>query len=261
MNKKFVLFSLLFVAVSVHANTAVSAINGKIDSAYGNLDSVDSWINEGSFSAPVADAFGVQLDASYADVGDTEFGGFGGHFFWRDSEVALFGISAGGLFSGDVDAYEISLEGEYYYGLLSFGAKLGYAAMDFSSNIGTLDSDEEGAFGLIYGIVYPMEDLSLLAGFEYRFDSPMFSIEAEYAIPDCSLSLFAQGLFADDDYEQGVVGLRYYFGADKNLQERHRQDDPRSVLRNMLYSIFAYTAEVNSENNEIIQAISDRSLE
>ncbi len=244
MNKKFNILSLLFaLAITAHANTAVSEINGKIDSSYGNLNSTDAWINEGSFSVPVADAFGVQLDALYSDVGDTEFGGFGGHFFWRDSEVGLFGISAGGIWGSDVDTYEISLEGEYYYGLLTFGAKAGFASIDFNDPIFLLDPDEEGAFGLVYAMLYPIEDLSILTGFEYRFDSPAFRVEAEYAIPGCGLSLFAQGLFADDDYEQGIVGLRYYFGSDKNLQERHRQDDPRSMLGGMLSSIFNYSAE------------------
>ena len=67
------------------------------------------------------------MDALYADVADNQFGGLGGHLFWRDYEVGLFGISAGGVWSSDVDTYEISLEGEYYYGLLTFGAEVGFA--------------------------------------------------------------------------------------------------------------------------------------
>ena len=244
MNKIFILIPLLFASAVAYANTAVSEINGKIDTSYGNLDSTDAWINGGSFSAPVADAFGVQLDALYADVGDTEFGG---HLFWRDFESGLFGISAGGIWSSDVDTYEISLEGEYYYGLLTFGARAGFASIDFGDRIPSLDPDEEGAFGLVYGILYPIEDISALAGLEYRFDTIALRLEAEYQLPITGLSIFAQGLFADDDYEQGVIGIRYYFGADKNLQERHREDDPRNMLRDMLDGIFFYSAEGGKE--------------
>lgn len=243
MNKIFIFIPLLFASAVAYANTAVSAINGKVDSSYGNLNSIDAWINEGSFSAPVADAFGVQLDALYADVGDTEFGGFGGHLFWRDYEVGLFGITAGGLWSSDVDTYEISLEGEYYYGLLTFGGRAGFASIDFSDRIFSLDPDEEGAFGFLYAMAYPVEDLSILTGLEYRFDSAALRVEAEYQLPIAGLSIFAQGMFADDDYEQGIIGLRYYFGADKNLQERHRQDDPRGILKDMLTAVFTYSIE------------------
>ena len=245
MKRKFAFIPLLFVSAIAYANTAVSAINGKIDSAYGNLDSTDAWINGGSFSAPIAESFGVQLDALYADVsGGDEYGGFGGHFFWRDYEVGLFGVSAGGVWSSDVDTYEISLEGEYYYGLLTFGARAGFASIELESNaLITRDLDEEGAFGLVYTTIYPLEDMSVLAGFEYRFDNPAFRLEAEYAVSSCGLSIFAQGLFANDDYEQGVIGLRYYFGSEKTLQERHRQDDPRNILKDLLVGTFTYGAE------------------
>ena len=246
MNKKFALIPLLFVSAIVSANTAVSEINGKIDSAYGNLDSTDAWINGGSFSAPVAEAFGVQLDALYADVGEEgfdKFGGVGGHFFWRDSEVGLFGAAIGGVWSDDIETYEFSVEGEYYYGLLTFGARAGYTVVEFDDPLGSLDPDEDGAFGLAYVIAYPLEDLSVLGGIEYRFDNTAFRVETEYAITNCGLSIFAQGLFANDDYEQGIVGLRYYFGSEKNLQERHRQDDPRNMLKDVLAGVFTYSAE------------------
>ncbi len=245
MNKKLVLIPLLFISAIVFANTAVSEINGKFDSAYSNLNSEDAWINGGSFSAPISEEFGVQLDALYADVGAgvDEFGGFGGHFFWRDSEVGLFGGTVGGVWSDDIESYEISLEGEYYYGLLTFGGRVGYSVVEFDDSFGSLDPDEDGAFGLAYVAAYPLEDLSVLAGLEYRFDNTAFRLETEYAISDCGLSLFAQGLFGNDDYEQGTVGLRYYFGSDKNLQERHRQDDPRNMLKDILTGIFTYAAE------------------
>lgn len=242
MNKTIVLLLSLLASAAIYANTAVSETNGKIDSAYLNIDSTtDAWINGGSFSVPVAESFGIQIDGLYADIDDEDFGGVGGHFFWRDHEVGLFGIAAGGVWNEDIETYEISLEGEYYYGLLTFGARAGFASIEFDDiSLTTSDPDEEGAFGLIYTTLYPIEDLAIIGGFEYRFDNPAFRIEAEYAVPGCGLSLFAQGLFANDDYEQGAVGLRYYFSSDKSLQERHRKDDPRNVLKDMLTGVLNY---------------------
>ena len=52
---------------------------------------------------------------------------------------------------------------------------------------------------------------------------------------------------SNNDYEQGVVGLRYYFGSDKNIQERHREDDPRNVIKDVLTGIFTYTSEYERE--------------
>ena len=98
MNRKLVLIPLLFISAIASANTAVSEINGKVDSSYGNLNSIDAWISGGSFSAPVADQFGVQFDALYADIGESdigdfgEFGGFGGHLFWRDSDIRIVDV-------------------------------------------------------------------------------------------------------------------------------------------------------------------------
>ena len=81
MHAKTLVASLLLLSNAVFANSAVSEINGKIDSAYGNLNSSDGWISEGSISVPIAESLGVQFDALYADVEDVDFKGFGGHFF------------------------------------------------------------------------------------------------------------------------------------------------------------------------------------
>lgn len=250
INKQFSLIPLLLVSAVASANTAVSEINGKVDSSYGNFNSADGWLNNGSFTAPVADAYGVQLDALYADIQDENFGGFGGHFFWRDHEIGLLGIAAGGVWNDDADSYEISLEGEYYYGLLTFGAKAGYAEIEYDVSAPFIDTDEDGSFGLAYITAYPIEDMSVQAGVEYRFDNTALRLDAEYAITGCGLSIFAQGLFANDNYEHGIVGLRYYFGSNKNLQERHRRDDPRSVVQDILSGILTYGAEYNKRENE-----------
>ncbi|MDX1518786.1 MAG: hypothetical protein R3318_01595, partial [Gammaproteobacteria bacterium] len=43
------------------------------------------------------------------------------------------------------------------------------------------------------------------------------------------LSLFADGIVADD-FDQVLIGVRYYFGETKSLKRRHREDDPQNSL-------------------------------
>ncbi|MEO0510795.1 MAG: hypothetical protein AAF065_13165 [Verrucomicrobiota bacterium] len=249
--KSFLMLSLVTVA---DANQAVSEINGKIDSAYGNLNSSDGWISEGSASFPVADALGFQFDALYADVEDVDFTGIGGHFFWRDYKQGLLGVAFGGVFGDEVDSYEISIEGEYYQDWLTIGAKVGYAAIEYEDDVPFIETEEDGVFGLLYATLYTIEDLSLTVGIENRFDNSSARFDAEYELPVNGLSLFSRAMIADNDYDHLLFGIRYYFGGDKSLKKRHRHDDPRSVVQDILFGVGTYGAEYNKRGNNYIRA-------
>jgi hypothetical protein len=243
----------LFSFAQLQANDAVSEFNGKIDSAYGNLNSSDGWITEGSASIPIAEALGFQFDALYADVEDVDFEGVGGHFFWRDHEVGLLGLSFGGVFGDEVDSYEFSVEGEYYLDWLTLGTKAGYAAIEYENEVPFIETDESGAFGLIYATMYPVDDLSITLGAESRFDNNSLRLDAEYELPIDGLSLFTRAMVADNDYEHVLVGLRYYFGGKKSLKQRHRHDDPRSVVQDILFGVGTYGAEYNRRGNQYLR--------
>jgi hypothetical protein len=45
------------------------------------------------------------------------------------------------------------------------------------------------------------------------------------------------------------VGLRYYFGGNKKLNERQRQDDPPSLMPQILHGLGLYGAEYNRKGN------------
>jgi len=248
----FILVHLLSL-VNLQANEAVSEFNGKIDSAYGNLNSSDGWVTEGSASVPIAESLGFQFDALYADIEDAEFKGVGGHFFWRDHQVGLLGLSFGGVFGDEVDSYEFSVEGEYYIDWLTLGAKAGYAAIEYENEVPFIETDENGAFGLIYATVYPVDDLSITLGAERRFDNNSLRLDAEYELPIDGLSLFTRAMVADNDYEHVLVGLRYYIGGEKSLKQRHRHDDPRSVVQDILFGVGTYGAEYNKRGNDFIR--------
>lgn len=79
---------------------AVSGFNGKLEFGYlhfnpEGLDSAGGAYGIGSFSAPVGERFGIQVDAGFARVDanpDISIGGIGLHGFWRDPDVALLGL-------------------------------------------------------------------------------------------------------------------------------------------------------------------------
>lgn len=245
---KNAVYATHFVITSVclaHGNQAVSELNGKLDASYGNFNSSEGLTIEGSASLPVADMLGFQFDALHADIEDVEFSGFGAHFFWRDNQVGLLGLSAGAVLGERVDSYELSVEGEYYMDWLTLGAKAGLAAIEYDQKVPFIETDESGAFGLVYATLYPIEDLSVTLGVEQRFDNSSVRLDAEYELPINGLSLFARTMVADNDYDHVLFGLRYYFGGEKTLKQRHRHDDPRNIVQDLLFGVGTYGAEYN----------------
>lgn len=243
----FLIPALVAPAFSVFGNQAVSEFNGKIDASYGSFDSFKGETVEGSFSVPVAEVFGFQFDGLYGDVEDVEFKGVGAHFFWRDFETGLVGLSAG-VISGDlVDSFELGIEAEYYIDWLTLGAKGGYSSIEYDQPVPFIETDESGVFGLVYATVYPFEDLSLTFGVEQRFANTSVRCDVEYELPVDGLSILARTMVAEHDYDHVLFGLRYYFGGEKTLKQRHRHDDPRSVIQDVLFGMGAYGAEFNEK--------------
>jgi hypothetical protein len=238
MKTQFAILSLALVPAIASANTAVSEANGKLDSAYAQFDSIDAWVNSGSFSNPIADAFGIQLDGLYADTEDDNYAGAAAHVFWRDSEVALLGLTAGGVWSDDADAYEIGAEAECYkYDWVTLGARAGYCSVDSSTPVFFGDPEDDGLYALIYATFYPAKDLAVTLSAEHRYDEAALGLGLEYALPVDGLSAFTKIQIAEDDHDYAMIGLRYYFGSGKPLIERHRRDDPPNILQGILSSM------------------------
>lgn len=253
MRTKTLIVTTLFLLSKVaFANQAVSGLNGKVDSAYGNLNSSEGWITEGSVSTPFADAFGLQLDALYTDAEEVDFEGVGGHLFWRDTESGLLGVGFGNIWGELVESFEFSLEGEYYLSYITLGAKLGYAEIEYKDPVPFIDTDEGKAFGMLYATAYPINDLSVSVALENRFNNNSVRLGVEYQLPVNGLSLFTRTMVAKNDYDHVLCGLRLYFGSKKSLKERHRQDDPRSIVQDILFGIGTYGAEYNRRGNNYL---------
>ena len=74
-----------------------------------------------------------------------------------------------------------------------------------------------------------------------------YNIDIEYQTRVEGLSLFANASKGDNDYDHVIGGIRYYFGKQKSLIERHRKDDPPSLL-------FAGASELARATEERLRA-------
>lgn len=192
----------------------------------------------GSISAPIGERFGVQLDAGGGIAsGDPAFGGTL-HVFWRDPDVALAGLVGsyahteqdvfvsigGGNFarqSQDINIGRIGGETEIYLDRFSILARAGYQFGD----------GEEDFYGRLNVAYYPWDDLMIAAGPEYFPGAGVAgSFEIEWLdtfSESIGLSYFVDAAIHDSDNYHAFAGIRLYFGDNKSLIRRHREDDPR----------------------------------
>ena len=241
----FVFFTLLPLALLAQPNESVKEVNGKLDAAYGNLNSSTGRMASGSATFPFAEALGFQFDTLYTRADSAEFKGLGGHIFRRDHEQYLLGLTFGSLFGERVDSLELGLEGEYYYKWFTLGARAGLASIEYDNPAPFIETKKKSVFGQIQATAYPLENLSISVILENRFDNFSARLDAEYQLPIDGLSLYCRNMRAEHDYEHNLVGLRYYFGGAKSLKQRHRRDDPRNIVNDLFFGVGTYGAEYN----------------
>jgi hypothetical protein len=209
---------------------AVSQINGKVSleggatGAFGRSSAVG--IAQGSLTAPLGHRFGMQVDGlaatSYASFG----GGGAAHLFWRDPQIGLLGpIAALAGFRGATVGW-YGAEGEIYATGFTIGAYGGY--QDAGANA------LPGSGGFYHGrlTVYPIPDLALTAG-GGQFARAVGAGRIEYQ-PDViarrNVAFFVDGSAGDGSFYRVTGGVLLYFGSDKTLIRRHREDDPATVF-------------------------------
>jgi hypothetical protein len=235
------------------AGPAVSAPNGKLGAFGGVIGDDDTAYGAfGAFSVPLGHPFGLQVDGMVGSADDDLFYGVAGHLFWRDPSVGLLGFYAsyakwdssttavleatpdGPIPLGSVqetigaEVGKVGLEGEAYLGRLSLEGMVAYQF-----------GDEEGIAGKGTVAFYPTDDL--------RFDisvihlkGPGFSggVGIEWAPPAAGgLALFADASIDEDDDVRAFGGATFYFGPEKSLIQRHREDDPDVELPDDLFKI------------------------
>lgn len=215
------------------SGAAVSAPNGKIAVFGGGGDDGGIVYGEASYSMPVGHAFGLQLDGLVGDVDD--IGGLvqgAAHLFWRDPSKGLLGLYGSVLSVDSSDMYRVAGEGQLYLNRISLEGMIGFD--DADDNDSTFWS---GTFA------YYLNDNTRAYGGARHSDwrdgtvqgagtAGFVGLEHQTSWGDGgrAYSLFGEARFGDDDYHAAWGGLRIYFGENKSLIRRHREDDPFTVL-------------------------------
>ncbi len=215
---------LLALSMAAHAATdskAVSASNGKMELFGGRIDGEGSINLSGSYSFPLSTYLGVQFDGLYGQLDGRGVYGAGGHFFWRNSDYALLGLTGSYLQHRSADLWRIGGEGELYWNQITLAGQLGNQSGDLGSD----------GYGRIDARYYLAEDYLMLSAGAGHFDNrTVWGGDAEYLTDLGGLSLFASGGRGGDGFYYALGGIRYYFGAKKSLLRRHREDDPFNPL-------------------------------
>jgi PE family protein len=208
---------------------AVSALNGKISTeggvTGGDGESSGIGIVNGSITTPLGQAFGLQVDGMAGTAFNDFFGGGTAHLFWRDPAIGLFGPVASVEAGSGIRLGWYGVEGEFYTGIFTFGAWGGYHdAVD--SNFGITGSS--GFYGGTL-TVYPIPDLALSVGANSEFNRVTGTGALEFQ-PDLlarhNVAFFLNGEVGENSTYSATAGVRFYFGPDKSLIRRHREDDP-----------------------------------
>ena len=231
---------------------AVSGLNGKLSYAGGNMDSSTGHNFDGSFTFPVTHQTGFQVDGLYSQISDLNFYGGAGHFFWRDPKIGLAGLTGGYLYRDGVYTYQAGAEGQYYLGRFTFGAFAGVGSIKYANPAPFIDTNPTRLVGRVSADYYPLNDLRVGASYTTAFRENLVSGELEYQTPIRGLALTAEVSTGDYGYHDCLFGIRYYFGGNKTLRDRHRQDDPPGLMPHILQGLGVYGAEFNHKGNEYI---------
>lgn len=210
---------------SLIASEAVSKPNGKISLYGASIDNSEAGNISGSLAFPLNDQLGAQIDGVLGTLEDEMLYGGAGHLFWRDPTRALLGMTATYVRWYDLDVWRIGAEAEAYIQQATLAAQIGNQAGDLGDALYTSAS-------LRYYLAD--ENLMIAAGGSQLDGQNQFFADLEYQTALNGLSLFAGGAIGEDNYELFLGGLRFYFGEEKTLMLRHREDDPFNPVFNTL---------------------------
>lgn len=225
---------------------AVSGFNGKVEGAAGfieqDVDIVGAapqntdgsrFHGAGSLSLPLGCMLGLQVDGAVGDLAGQSFAGGAAHLFMRDPSSHLLGVHAmytsidNAFAAGSNDVWRVGPEAELYLNNFSIEA---WAGLE--------DSDSNGSefFATVNLAMYATEDFRVHVGFRRFLDINAFAAGGEWQVSETlPMSLFVEAQFGENDYATVFGGVKFYFGADnKTLMRRHREDDPRNHIPDLV---------------------------
>ncbi|MDY0268476.1 hypothetical protein [Trichloromonas sp.] len=212
------------------------AFSGQLQGIYGQVENDE--LEGGEASLAVGSRFGLQLDGAYAELGEDQLKGVGLHLLYRESESYLLGLLADHAELQDVDLNRVGVEGELYAGPVTLAATIGH-------QIGDID---DIAFGVVDLRWYPGADLMLVAGGSLAdSEDDRVHLGAEYQMMG-GVSGYVDLAAGENRYDHALAGLRYYFGGDKELMQRHRREAaPNPIITNVLQGL----AGIRSRQQEL----------
>jgi len=235
-HRVFFAFSIIIGLAAIWATPSALALSGQLQGVYGQVDSEE--LDGGGVSLAIGSRFGLQLDGAYAELGEDQIKGAGLHLLYRHSDRFLLGLLADHAELQDVDLNRIGLEGELYAGSFTLAALLGH-------QIGDID---DIAFGVVDLRWYPGADLMLVAGGSLAdSEDDRIHLGAEYQLMG-GLSAYVDLAAGENRYDHALAGLRYYFGEQRELIQRHRRDAaPNPIIVNVLQGL----ASIRSRQQEL----------
>ncbi len=211
---------------------AVSGVNAKISGLGGAVEDEGLGLATGSFSVPLSHDFGLQLDGIVGTLGGDVVAGGAIHLFRRDPGRYLLGLYAD-VVHNDFSNYTIGhvgVEGALYVDNWTFEINGGWQVDD-----GPAINDE--GYVIANAAYYVTPDLKIFGGYRFIADISMGAFGFEYQLQTPSrhgVSVFAEGRAGDNDDWAAFGGVRLYFGDEKSLIARHREDDPPLTMVNSI---------------------------
>jgi len=212
---------------------AVAEPNLKVSGQFGEVMDDYTWEVQGQFTAPLGNAFGLQLEGGGGAQDGHDYYGVGGHLFTRDPDLYMLGVFGAYAESGDFgfDVTRVGAEGELYLSALTISGAAGY---QFSNAMG------DSTFGSIDLRWYVSNNFYVQGGGSIEDDRAFGKVAAEWqpgfaALP--GLAFNVHGVWGEDDYQSVMGGLTYYFGSAVSLKDRHRKYDPDSALFGLFQSV------------------------
>jgi hypothetical protein len=227
---------------------AVDGINWKAGGLGGSLANRSLYGGFGSYSVPLGDRYGLQIDGMTGGFDGRWFGAAAAHLFWRDPNRGLLGLYASGTrwnTFGGLNVGHFAGEIEIYYGRWTLqgiaGVETGNSKSETIGNLIETYNVETRFFDKINLAYYLTDDWKAFAGHRYVGGRNALALGSEFAFRltgPIMGAVFVEGRIGEDEYRGIWGGLRFY-GAqkDKTLIQRHRQDDPIEWNPETLFSI------------------------
>ena len=219
----------------------------------GSMDS-DSGLNfEGAYAIMLGSGFGFQIDGMQSSIGTTEFAGGGLQAFWQNDSPWLASLGLASVHGELVESQELSSGIQFQQSWYSIGAKVGYAQVAYDGTVPFIDDKDNSLLMEIHADFYASDTLRASLGVEHRFDLVFAKTELEWLTPVDGLSLFANCMVGENQYDHALVGLRYYFGGD-NRSLKGRRETPRPMSSGVLYGMGNHGALYNSRGRKFAAA-------